>query len=178
MNRMLPAVAFVGLTVALGGLGTGYAMADTPSGSASATATVTAPATATVKPTPTHTIPLPTILPTGDLLPDLDDDGPSVAQVCAATSVDQVDNLLRDAADSDVVDKLHGLLSVGVPHSESPEVDDSVQLADIKKRLNCDKPAETTTMATTSAPSLDDITSHGGFKRTPRDGVDTGGGPA
>lgn len=65
-------------------------------------------------------------------------DEPAVAQICAATSVEKVDQILNDIASSELIEALDGLVTIGVPDSEDPTVNVSGQLADVKTRLNCD----------------------------------------
>jgi hypothetical protein len=62
---------------------------------------------------------------------------PPIAQICAATSIQEVDDILKDVADSALLDSLDGLIGISVPDSDDVEIDSSVQLSDIKKRLNC-----------------------------------------
>jgi hypothetical protein len=62
---------------------------------------------------------------------------PSIVQLCAATGVEEVDDLLGDVARSELVGELSPLLTLLVPDSETVELDASVQLADVRERLNC-----------------------------------------
>lgn len=140
--------------------------------SASIAAVVLA-ATAATTPTPTPTSPAP----------------PSIAQLCLATGVDEVDDLLADLAATDLVGELSPLATLLVPDSESVEFDASVQLDDIRERLNCapvddgDGPGVDpgTDPGDGQDGDTDDDTDDDGFTQVddlPIGAADTGGGPA
>lgn len=96
---------------------------------------------------------------------------PSIAQLCAATSIAEVDALLDRVASSELVGQLSPLVSLTVPDAESPELDASVQLEDVRARLNCD------TVPSTPVPDPDDGDGYDQVDEVPSGPVDTGGGP-
>lgn len=104
---------------------------------------------------------------------------PSVAQLCAASGTAAVDTLLAGVARSGLVGDLAPLLTLTVPTSDTAVLVTAVQLADVRKALNCDPPATATptptatpTATVTPAPT----TTPPPVKRKPRPrgGVDTG----
>lgn len=61
-----------------------------------------------------------------------------IAQICAATSIEQVDSILKQVADSDLLKSLDDIVGIDVPgDASSVEIDSSVQLSDVKRKLNC-----------------------------------------
>jgi hypothetical protein len=75
-----------------------------------------------------------------------------IAQVCAATSIGQVDTILNQVADSALLRSLDDIVGIDVPEdAQSVEIDSSVQLSDIKRTLNC----ASTTPSTDPDPSDD-----------------------
>jgi hypothetical protein len=129
---------------------------------------------------------LPTVAPPTPVVPE---PNPSLIQLCAATSIEAVDDLLADV-DDDLLDRLGGLISLGVPETADPSVNASVQLAEVREALNCDAlsddtitpaPTPTVTPAPTTLPGVPDddgdgSDSDGGDITLPVGGVDTGDG--
>jgi hypothetical protein len=75
-----------------------------------------------------------------------------IAQICAATSIGQVDTILNQVADVALLKSLDDIVGVDVAEDgSSVEIDSSVQLSDIKKTLNC----VTTTPSEDPDPSED-----------------------
>lgn len=109
--------------------------------------------------------------------PAPDPEPPSIAQLCAATGIAEVDDLLRDAAATDLVGELSPLVTLLVPDSDTVELDASVQLDDVRNRLNC---APGTTTPETTPPTL--APDDDGFSQLddgpPVGAAATGGGPA
>ena len=118
-------------------------------------------------------------------------DPPSVAQLCAATGITEVDSLLDGVARTDLAGALAPLLTLTVPARDTAELDASVQLADVRQRLNCEVTPTTTTAppttSTTTAPTSTTTTTTrttsigGGFTQldqVPTGAAETGGGPA
>lgn len=118
---------------------------------------------------------------------------PSVAQLCAATGITEVDTLLDGVDRTDLAGALAPLLTLTIPDRDTAELDASVQLADVRQRLNCDATPPTTTAppttstTTTTAPTSTTATtprttsSGGGFTQldqVPTGAAETGGGPA
>lgn len=97
-------------------------------------------------------------VPTTTPPPD-DEDPPAVGEICAATSIEAVDGLLRGVVDSELVGALAPLLDITVPRgTDSVEVDAAVDLGELRQALDCDEtPAPTTPPATTPPPADDDI---------------------
>ena len=139
----------------------------------------------------------PRVAPAVDVLPLADP--PSVAQICAATSIDTVDAYLASLAESQLVGDLAPLVSLTVPRDASGlKVKSDVSLERVRVSLDCtdDTPPTTTPAPTTSNPpgdddddDSDDHGHHGHHGRhhgknkcctqvdiTPKGGVDTGDG--
>lgn len=130
--RVFPAVA---LAVATMLAGTGIALAQT------VTPTPAPTPTATAVPTPTPVV-LPTLIPNGQV---------PIAQLCAATGVDQVDTLLGQVSNNALTDQLKPLAGIAVPKADALTLVDAAQLADVRKRLNCPDVTTTTAAPTTTA---------------------------
>jgi hypothetical protein len=102
-------------------------------------------------PTPTPTTAAPTTTPAPSVIPD---GQVPIAQICAATGIAQVDDLLADVSNSALAGQLKPLVGLVVPKADTLTVVSAVQLDDIKKKLNCgDAPAPTTTPTTTAPPA-------------------------
>lgn len=84
---------------------------------------------------------------------------PSVAQLCAATGVAQVDGLLDAVAETQLVGALAPLLDVTVPDGAGVKLD--VDLDKFRDALNCDDPTKTPTPTpdptTTTPPPPGDV---------------------
>lgn len=114
---------------------------------------------------------------------DPDPAPPSVAQVCAATGVEQVDALLDGVARTDLVGALEPLASLTVPDTDQATIRADVALDDVRTALDC---AESTTEPepTTEPPATDDpsteppVTDEPGTDEPPATGpTDDGGLP-
>jgi hypothetical protein len=80
-----------------------------------------------------------------------------IVQVCAATSIAEVDQILNQLADSNLIRSLDGIVGIDVPEdAKSIEIDDSVQLSDIRKKLNCTTSTEPSASETPD-PSDDNV---------------------
>ena len=115
---------------------------------------------------------------------DVTDPAPSIAQVCAATGIEEVDALLDGVASSDLSGALAPLAALTVPDRDTVELDASVQLDDVRKRLNCAPTTPPTTDPTPAATvpiPVPDEPNPSGFTqldRVPSGAAETGGGPA
>jgi hypothetical protein len=79
-----------------------------------------------------------------------------IAQVCAATSISQVDAILNQVADSALLRSLDDIVGIDVsPDASSVEIDSSVQLSDIKRTLNCASTTPSTDPSADPDPSDD-----------------------
>lgn len=103
---------------------------------------------------------------------------PSIAQLCAATGIAEVDALLDGVARTDLVGALAPLASLVVPERDTAEIDASVQLDRVRKALNCAPTIPTATPEptltpgpTTTAPPARQV------PKLPRGAAQTGGGP-
>jgi hypothetical protein len=107
----------------------------------------------------------------------------SIAQVCAATSIAQIDGLLDQVSTSDLVGPLAPLLTIGVPKdADSIEVDSALQLDEVKRKLNCNPGATVTPVPTTVAPPPTTEPpvggdGNGGVSKKPKGAPETGGEP-
>jgi hypothetical protein len=83
----------------------------------------------------------------------------SLAQICAATSIAQVDSLIKSVGDrAKLIGPLTPLLDLTVPTVTAPTLNSSVQLAEIKQKLNCDKlETPTTTVPPTTVPPTTEV---------------------
>lgn len=105
---------------------------------------------------------------------------PAIAQICAATGIDQVDTLLADLAATDLVGDLAPLLTLTVPDRDSVELDASVQLDDVRQALNCDAVDDDGEPVDPGDDELPEDTDDGftQIDDLPTGAADTGGGPA
>jgi len=115
----------------------------------------------------------------------VDDDPPSVTQLCLATGLDEVDALLDGVARTSLVDALAPLATLTVPDRDTVELDASVQLTQLRQALNCDQvvpviPPPTTTRPPTPTTAAAPPASSGfsQLDRVPTRAAETGGGPA
>jgi hypothetical protein len=107
---------------------------------------------------------------------------PSVAQLCAATGITEVDALLDGVARSALVGALAPLLTLTVPGQDTAEIDVAVQLEQVRRALNCvdttvtPTPTATATATPTATVTPAPTTTAPPVKRKPRPrgGVDTG----
>jgi len=99
---------------------------------------------------------------------------PSIAQICAATGIEEVDALLDGVARSALVGTLQPLASVTVPNRDTVEIDASVQLADVKKALNCAAAPIAAPTAANPTPPRDRFSQ---LDEIPTLAAQTGGGP-
>jgi hypothetical protein len=117
---------------------------------------------------------------------------PSVLEICAATSIGQVDQILDRVATSDLVGQLRPLIGLTVPKSNGIQVAAGTSLNALKNTLECPgtvtptttpapttTPVPTTTPAptTTVRPTADPDDDNDGVVRVPVGGVQTGYGP-
>ena len=119
----------------------------------------------------------PGLVPAGSVA----DGPPSIAQLCAATGIEEVDALLDGVASTELVGALSPLASLVVPARDSVELDASVQLNDVRQRLNCDRAPATTSAAPTvpvPVPADPDEPGFTQLDRVPTGAAETGGGPA
>jgi hypothetical protein len=98
--------------------------------------------------------------------PDPEPDVPSLAQICAATGVAEIDTLLETVAETEAADLLKPIVDVIVS---------SVQLEEIRSALNCDEVVDDDEPDPDPVPEDDNDPSDDVVipKR-----IDTGGGPA
>lgn len=96
-------------------------------------------------------VPPPVTPPASDGGSDAASEPLSLVQVCAATSVEQVDGLLAGVVGSELAGGLRPILGLTVPDSDTLRLGVAVTLGDVRDALGCD-PAPTTT-PTPAAPS-------------------------
>lgn len=101
---------------------------------------------------------------------------PSVAQLCGASGTAAVDTLLHGVSRSGLVGDLAPLLTLTVPTSDTAVLANAVQLADVRKALNCDPtPTATPTATPTTTVAPPTTTAPPVVKKPrPRGGVATG----
>lgn len=134
-----------------------------------------------------------------------DPEPPSIVQLCAATSIEEVDALLDGVATSGLAGQLAPLVGLVVPgNADTIELQGSVTLDDVRDRLDCDPatadpeptdtpdpttdaPAPTTETPAPTTPSTKTPTGDGGsftgggfsqLDSVPSLPAETGGGPA
>lgn len=117
-----------------------------------------------------------------------DDPSPAIVQICLATSIEEVDDILDRTGDSELLDSLDGLVDLDIRDGdEGVDVDSSVQLNDVRRQLNCNaivmkptEPMKPTTPETPKTPAVvvvvpEDSGSGGGdVSQLPIGGVETG----
>lgn len=146
---------------------------------AAALALAAATPTPTPVPTPiTPTLPVPTVVAptTPPLAPEV-----SIVQVCALTSVEEINELLAGLTENDLVGALSPLLDVTTGDDESVEIDASLQLDDVRSELNCAPvdDGDPTPPPTTNGGGDDggDDADGGQVTVVPRGAAETGGRP-
>lgn len=116
-----------------------------------------------------------------------DDSSPAIVQICLATSIEEVDDILDDTGDSELLDSLDGLVDLDIRDGdEGVDVDSSVQLDDVRRQLNCNaivtKPTEPTKPETPKTPPVEVVVpggssgsgNGGDVSQLPIGGVETG----
>ena len=79
------------------------------------------------------------------------DPPPSIAQLCAATGDQSIDELLAGVSETDLAGALAPLLTLTVPQDQGRVLKADVDLADVRTALGC--PSSTPTSTTTAPPT-------------------------